>query len=162
MSQVDTDLYEFAKRKTVPTSMAVSPDGGVLAVWSADRKIRTFKLLSGKMFTVIDESLEHYSDLQQVKQVLPPMEFGKKLSVEKDMGRAGVMKHNNLVFDESGNFLLYSSLLGVKLVNLATQKVARVFGGREHLRPLSLALFQGRPKSMSGTALTRLVLKNSI
>ena len=60
------------------------------------------------------------------------------------------------MFDESGNFLLYSSLLGVKLVNLATQKVARVFGGREHLRPLSLALFQGRPKSMSGTALTRL------
>jgi len=153
-SKVETDLYEFAKNKTVPLNMSVSPNGRILAVFSADRKIRMFKLLTGKLFTVIDESLQHYTDLQQVKQLLPPMEFGKKLSVEKEVSRSGVLKYNSLVFDESGNFLLYSSFLGVKLVNLTTQRVARVFGQREHLRPLALALFQGRPKSLSGTALT--------
>ena len=73
------------------------------------------------------------------------MEFGKKVSLEKELGRTGQLKYNNLVYDESGHFLLYSSILGVKLVNLATQKVARLFGKKEHLRPLSLALFQVLP-----------------
>jgi len=153
-SKVETDLYEFAKNKTVPLNMSISPNGNTLVVWAADRKIRVFKLLSGKLSSVIDESLNHYSELQQVKQLLPPMEFGKKVSVEKDMARAGVLKFNNLVFDESSNFLLYSSFLGIKMINLTTQKAVRVFGQREHLRPLALTLFQGKPKSLSGTALT--------
>lgn len=153
-SKVETDLYEFAKNKTVPLNMTISPNGNTLAVWAADRKIRVFRLLAGKLSAVIDESLSHYSELQQVKQVLPPMEFGKKVSVEKDLARAGVLKYNNLVFDESSNFLLYSSFLGIKMINLTTQKAVRVFGQREHLRPLALALFQGKPKSLSGTAIT--------
>jgi peptidylprolyl isomerase domain and WD repeat-containing protein 1 len=44
------------------------------------------------------------------------------------------VKFNNLVYDESGNFLIYSSLLGIKFANLATQKVSRLIGQREHLR----------------------------
>jgi len=116
-----------------------------------DRKIRMFRLLT--VFS-IDEGLNHYSELQQIKQVLPPMEFGKKISVEKDIARAGASKYNNLVFDESGNFLIYSSLLGIKVVNVVTKKVSRLLGQREHLRTLGLALFQGRPKSMSCTATT--------
>jgi len=153
-SKVDTDLYEFAKNKTFPLNMTISPTGQMVVMMGEDRKIRMFRLLTGKLVFVIDESLGHYSELQQVKQVLPPMEFGKKISVEKDIARAGFAKYNNLVFDESGNFLLYSSLLGIKVVNTVTQKVSRLLGQREHLRPLALALFQGRPKSMSCTATT--------
>jgi len=153
-SKLDTDLYEFAKNKTHPLNMTVSPTGELVVMMGEDRKIRMFRLLTGKMVFVIDESLGHYSELQQVKQVLPPMEFGKKISVEKDIARAGFAKYNNLVFDESGNFLLYSSLLGIKVVNTVTQKVSRLLGQREHLRTLALALFQGRPKSMSCTATT--------
>ena len=33
-----------------------------------------------------------------------------------------------LVFDESGNFVLYPTLLGVKVVNLVTNQLARVIG----------------------------------
>ena len=47
-----------------------------------------------------------------------------------------------LVYDDSGNFLIYSSLLGIKFVNLKTQRVSRLLGQREHLRPLAIALFQ--------------------
>eukprot|EP00092_Neocalanus_flemingeri_P029729 GFUD01032277.1.p1 GENE.GFUD01032277.1~~GFUD01032277.1.p1 ORF type:complete len:679 (-),score=208.83 GFUD01032277.1:59-2095(-) len=153
-SKVDTDLYEFAKNKTYPLNMTVSPTGDMVVMMGEDRKIRMFRLLTGKMVFVIDESLGHYSELQQVKQVLPPMEFGKKISVEKDIARAGFAKYNNLVFDESGHFLLYSSLLGIKVVNIVTQKVSRLLGQREHLRTLGLALFQGRPKSTSCTSNT--------
>jgi|LakMenEpi03Aug12_release.lakeMendotaPanAssembly.Ray.scaffolds.fasta_scaffold1909397_1 hypothetical protein len=76
------------------------------------------------------------------------MEFGKKMSVEKELSRLGAIKFNNLVYDESGNFLIYSSLLGIKFVNLATQKVSRLIGQREHLRCLFfliLCFFSKRP-----------------
>lgn len=153
-SKVETDLYEFAKNKTVPVNMTLSPKNDVLATLGADRKIRLFRVLTGKLTCVIDESLQHYSELQQVSQILPAMEFGKKMSVEKEISRLNHTKYNNLVYDESGNFLIYSSLLGIKFVNLKTQKVSRLIGQKEHLRPLALALFQGKPKSFSGTART--------
>ena len=68
-SKVETDLYEFARRKTVPLSMCLSPKNDTLAVWSADRKIRLVRLLTGKLTKVIDESVQHYNELQQVSQV---------------------------------------------------------------------------------------------
>ena len=103
---------------------------------------------------MIDESLSHYSELQQVKQVLPAMEFGKKISVEREIGRMGQAKFNNVIWDDSGNFIIYGSLLGIKMVNLTTRKVSRLLGQREHLRCLNVALFQGKVKSMAGTANT--------
>ena len=103
---------------------------------------------------MIDESLSHYSELQQVKQVLPAMEFGKKISVEREIGRMGMAKFNNVIWDDSGNFIIYGSLLGIKMVNLTTRKVSRLLGQREHLRCLNVALFQGKVKSLAGTANT--------
>ena len=110
--------------------------------------------MTGKLTSVIDESLSHYSELQQVSQIMPAMEFGKKMSVEKELTRTNLIKFNNLIYDESGYFLIYASLLGIKFVNLKTQKVKRLLAQKEHLRPLSIALFQGKPKSFTGTALT--------
>ena len=78
----------------------------------------------------------------QVKQVLPAMEFGKKMSVEKEIGRMGQAKFNNVVWDESGHFIIYASLLGIKIVNLTTQRVSRQLAQREHLRCLAVGLFQ--------------------
>merc|ERR1740128_423028 len=142
-----------------------SDEGGMVEYWSgsnnaafatfaADRKIRVFRVLTGKLVCVIDESLQHYSELQQMSQLMPAMEFGKKMSVEKELSRVEAIQSSNMVYDESGNFLIYSSLMGIKFVNLKTQKVSRLIGKREHIRPLAIALFQGRPKSLSGTAHT--------
>jgi peptidylprolyl isomerase domain and WD repeat-containing protein 1 len=69
-SKVETDLYEFAKNKTQPLNITLSPRGDVFATMAEDRKIRLFRILTGKLITVIDESLQHYSELQQV-QYLP-------------------------------------------------------------------------------------------
>ena len=52
-SKLDTDLYEFAKSKTYPLSMSVSKDGKHLATLGADRKIRVFRFLKGKLSCVI-------------------------------------------------------------------------------------------------------------
>lgn len=55
--KTDTDLYEFAKCKTFPTSIAFSHDGKKMATIAADRKVRIFRFLTGKLTRVFDESL---------------------------------------------------------------------------------------------------------
>lgn len=41
-------------------------------------QIRVFRFLTGKLTRVLDESLNHYTEMQQVKQQVPNMEFGKR------------------------------------------------------------------------------------
>ena len=55
--KTDTDLYEFAKHKTYPTSLAFSFDGRKMATIASDRKVRIFRFLTGKLTRVFDESL---------------------------------------------------------------------------------------------------------
>ena len=65
-SKMDTDLYEFAKAKTIVLHIEFNKTGRVMAVLSKDRKIRIFNMLTGKITKTIDESLEVYSAIQQV------------------------------------------------------------------------------------------------
>ncbi|KAG7164943.1 Peptidylprolyl isomerase domain and WD repeat-containing protein 1-like [Homarus americanus] len=142
-SKLDTDLFEFVKHKTVPRCMAISPNGLQFATIGADKKVRVFKFLTGKLTRVFDESLQHYTELQQRKQQIPNMEFGRRLAVERDVEKGGALAVCNLVYDESGYFLLYATMLGVKIVNLYNNRLVRTIGKPENLRLLNLALFQG-------------------
>ncbi|XP_036354456.1 peptidylprolyl isomerase domain and WD repeat-containing protein 1-like [Octopus sinensis] len=102
--------------------MAISPNGEQMATICTDRKIRIFNFLSGKLVKVIDESLNHVVDLQQEKAVLPNMEFGRRMAIEKEIEKSSYYKNCNistdlvtiLVYDESGHYLLYSSMFGIK------------------------------------------------
>jgi len=52
-----------------------------------------------------------------------------------------------VVFDDSGNFILYPTLLGIKVVNLVTNRVARIIGKVENTeRFLRIALYQVTPE----------------
>lgn len=148
-SKLDTDLYEFVKTKQPPISLCVSPQGKEFATLSPDRKIRVFKFLTGKLSRVFDESVEHITELQQRKPQIPNMEFGRRLAVERDVEKSGAL--GNLIFDESGYLLLYPTILGVKVVNLYTNKLVRTIGKPENFRLQQLALFQGRVKKHQST-----------
>jgi len=53
----------------------------------------------------------------------------------------------NAIFDESGNFILYATLLGIKVVNLVTNRCARIVGKVENTERFArLAMFQGVPQ----------------
>lgn len=145
-SKLDTDLYEFAKNKTVPTGLAFSPDGTRFATISLDRRIRIFNFISGKLIKVIDESLPRFTELQQKTQQLPNMEFGRRMAVERDLEKSEAFSLANIVFDESGNFLMYATLLGIKLVNLYSNKCVKIIGKNENLRILHIAIYQGSAK----------------
>ncbi|XP_071811044.1 peptidylprolyl isomerase domain and WD repeat-containing protein 1-like isoform X2 [Apostichopus japonicus] len=142
--KTDTDLYEFVKCKTVPTGLAVSPNGKQFSTISKDRKIRTFRFLTGKLTKVFDESLKTFTELQQMRQQLPDMEFGRRLAAERDLQKSELFSTASIIYDASGHFVLYATMLGIKVLNLHTNKCNRLIGKPENVRFLNLSLFQGK------------------
>ncbi|XP_052774454.1 peptidylprolyl isomerase domain and WD repeat-containing protein 1-like [Mya arenaria] len=145
--KTDTDLFEFMKCKCYPTDLCFSPDGKKLATLATDRKVRIFKVRTGKLIKVLDETLQNIIDLQQMKQQLPNMEFGRRLAMEKELdNNPEAYRLGNILFDSTGYFLLYGTMLGVKVVNLHTNRCMKILGKPENPRFLNIALFQGSGK----------------
>jgi len=71
------------------------------------------------------------------------MEFGRRMAVERDLEKSEAFHLSSIVFDESGNFIMYPTLLGIKLINLYSNKLVRIIGKNENLRLLNISLYQG-------------------
>ncbi|KAK0666241.1 hypothetical protein QBC41DRAFT_154772 [Cercophora samala] len=161
-----TNLFDFKKAKSVPTSLTLSPDGSRFATISfPDRKIRLFDFASAKLQRTYDESLQVIEEMQQAGtaiQKLDPVEFGRRLATEREIESSALRDKFNLIFDESGHFLLYGSYLGVKVLNTFTNKVVKVYGREEHYRPLALALYQGQPQKKGVTTVAMAASSNPL
>ncbi|KAL2756337.1 hypothetical protein ACRALDRAFT_1056895, partial [Sodiomyces alcalophilus JCM 7366] len=153
--KASTNLFDFRKAKTVPTSLTISPDGKQFVAFSQpDRKIRVFDFASGKLYRTYDESLQVIEDMQQAGtaiQKLEPVEFGRRLAVEKEIGSPPYRDKVNVIFDESGHFIIYGSMLGIKVLNTYTNQIVKVYGKDEHLRAVHLAIYQGQPQKKGVT-----------
>ena len=115
----NTDLYEFKKSRTAPTAITISPDQShFVTLTASDRQIRVFDLLSGKMSRRYDESLQAIQEMQQAGTAVykvEDMEFGRRLALEREIEEDEVASRSmNAVWDESSNFILYPTLLGIK------------------------------------------------
>lgn len=64
-----------------------------------------------------------------------------RMAVEKDLDKTEA-NLGNIAFDESGYIVLYSTMLGIKLVNIYTNRCIRILAKPENIRPMQLALFQ--------------------
>lgn len=135
-----------------------------------DRQIRVFNFLTGKLTRKYDESLTAIQEMQQAGTAVykvDDMEFGRRLAVERELelpgpdGRIPAM-WINATWDESGSFIIYSTLLGIKsefcltlyrpcpsnhssVVNIVTNRVSRLLGKDENVRWLNFSLYQGAP-----------------
>ncbi|EJD50595.1 hypothetical protein AURDEDRAFT_135422 [Auricularia subglabra TFB-10046 SS5] len=161
-TKAQTDLYEFKKTKSIPTSLTFSPDGAQFTTLSLpDRQLRVFDFRSGKLARKYDESLTAVQEMQQAGTAVyrvDDMEFGRRLAVERELEKDGTVPPNahtpvprgaartmRAVWDESGNFVVYPTLLGIKVVNIVTNRVVRLLGKDETTRFLDLSLYQGAP-----------------
>lgn len=144
-----TNLFEFKKAKSVPSSITISPTGSQFATFSfPDRKVRVFDFVSGKLYRTYDESIAAITEMQQAGtaiQKLDDVEFGRRLAVERELESPTVRNRINVIFDETGHFILYGSILGTKVINTLTNRVVKVYGKEEPFRTLNLALYQGQP-----------------
>lgn len=72
------------------------------------------------------------------------MEFGRRMAVERDLEKSESYELSNIIFDQTGYFIMYATLLGIKLINIHTNKCIRIIGKNENLRLLNIALYQGK------------------
>ena len=79
-------------------------------------------------------------------QKLDEVDFGRRMAAERELDSPAVRSRINLTFDESGHFILYGSLLGVKVINTLTNRVIKCYGKDEAFRPLNVAMYQGAPQ----------------
>ncbi|EME80172.1 uncharacterized protein MYCFIDRAFT_166558 [Pseudocercospora fijiensis CIRAD86] len=145
-----TNLFEFKKSKSVPCSITVSPSGEQFATFSfPDRKVRVFDFVSGKLYRTYDESLATINDMQQAgtlsTEPLDPIEFGRRMAVERELENPAIRNRINVIFDESGHFVMYGSILGTKVINTFSNRMVKLYGREEAFRPLNLTLYQGAP-----------------
>eukprot|EP00398_MALV-I-01_sp_L67-1_P000791 gene791-61_t len=146
----ETSLFELLKNKTYAQNLAVSPDGALFACNCEDGRVRVFRFATCKMFRGYDESLEMYTTAQNDPNMselhLDRIDFGRRMAVEKELIKSKEASVANIVFDESGHFILLPCVLGIKVINLQTNKCMLMLGKIEQSeRFLAMALFQGKP-----------------
>ncbi|TKA27805.1 hypothetical protein B0A50_04906 [Salinomyces thailandicus] len=145
-----TNLFEFKKAKSVPYSITMSPTGKQFATLSfPDRKVRVFDFVSGKLYRTYDESIATITEMQQAgtlsSEPLEAVDFGRRIAVERELENPVVRNRLNVIFDDSGHFILYGSILGTKVINTFANRLVKLYGREEPFRATNLALFQGQP-----------------
>lgn len=140
-----TNLYEFA-RGTKPKlhKMTFSPNGDFFATTSSDRIVRIFRFKSGRLVRRYNESLEVIEESHKKEPIMSNMDFARRMAIERELDKNHITRQENVIFDQSGHFILYPTMLGVKVYNWKTNRHIRFFGNSEtNFRPLCVSLFQG-------------------
>ncbi|KAI4591503.1 hypothetical protein KJ359_013291 [Pestalotiopsis sp. 9143b] len=166
VSQDGRSFATNARAKSTPVSLSMSPSGHQFVTYSfPDRKIRVFEFASAKLYRTYDESLQVVEEMQQAgtaKQKLEPVEFGRRRAAELEIESPALRNKVNVIFDESGNFILYGSILGVKVLNTFTNHIVKVYGKDENMRPVNLALYQGQPSKKGLTTVAMAASANPL
>ncbi|SBS92996.1 peptidyl-prolyl cis-trans isomerase, putative [Plasmodium ovale curtisi] len=148
--KTETDLYELCKYRTYALCMNLSSDGEFMAILSENYFLRIYKFRTMKLYRVYDESTEMYLTAQNdpLKKDLhiDSLDFGKRLFIEKEIKKHiknENIKLNMITFDESNQYILYSTFIGIKVVNFVTNQLCYIIGKNEiNLRYLSISLYQ--------------------
>lgn len=150
-----TNLFEFKKAKSVPTCLTIAPNGQKFVTMSMpDRKIRIFDFGSGKLYRTYDESLQAMEEMQQAgtsSYQMDNMEFGRRVAQEREIESEMMRNKANIIFDESSNFIVYGSLVGIKVLNILTNQVVKTYGKDESFRAVNLGVYQGQPQKKGFT-----------
>jgi peptidylprolyl isomerase domain and WD repeat-containing protein 1 len=161
-----TNLFEFKKAKSVPVSLVMSPTQDQFVTFSLpDRKIRIFDFATGKLLRTYDESLKVAEEMQQAGSAVAKLEdaeFGRRLGQEREIESLPIRDKVDVIFDESGHFILYGSIVGIKVLNTYTNQVVRVYGRDENFRAVNLALYQGAPQRKGVTTVAMAASSNPL
>jgi len=57
-----------------------------------------------------------------MRQQLPDMEFGRRMAQERELEKIDGIGLTNIIFDETGHFVLYGTMLGIKVINVETNR----------------------------------------
>ena len=110
-----------------------------VATYVLRRRVRVFTFQTGKLRRTYDESLAAANELQRGESEvynLEPIDFGRRMAGEKDLLADPEAPEPNAIFDESGNFIIYATLLGIKvLVAVDSRRYTICVTGKLSLAP---------------------------
>lgn len=113
-----------------------------------------------------DESIAAITEYQQDPESpfkLDTMTFGGRLAADRELEKTtSTLPAANILFDESGNFIIYATMAGIKFVNIVTNRMVRLLGKDEAHRFTNLALYQGAPKKKEMTSLAMAASDNPL
>ncbi|ODV96405.1 hypothetical protein PACTADRAFT_49758 [Pachysolen tannophilus NRRL Y-2460] len=149
-----TNLYDLKKFKLKCYQLNFSQNFNNFVIRTfPDNKIRIFEFSSGKELISIDDSIESNIEFNQLLDEsikLNEFDLNKKIQIEqKNFYNDELFHMLNVIFDKSGNFILFSSILGIKCINLITNKCISIIGLREDLRFLQVSLSSPTKKAPS-------------
>jgi peptidylprolyl isomerase domain and WD repeat-containing protein 1 len=159
-SKMGTALYELMKKATFAVSAAMSPTGEHYCIYGADRKVRLYDHATGAIVVTYDERTKVY-DKSFDKYDMDAIDYGKRAATEREISQESIMtgglaenvvvdSHQllQLSFDATGKLLLIPTLVGIKVIDWARNKVLRVIGKGDagSLRFLSVCLCSGDAK----------------
>ena len=159
----DTDYIELMDH--VPLAACLSQAGTMLAVTTADMKIRLFEILTGKLiYTHEDEMIENILEAKEQNSKylssFKKQDFEKKLSIEKELGAlwtsyaskdkmTGVLP--TIGFDERDKFMFFGTLSGIKIIDIKNKELKCQLGASEvGERFLNVQLYQGSAQRSTG------------
>lgn len=70
------------------------------------------------------------------------------MATERELEKSESLQLANIQFDCSGHFILYPTMIGIKLVNIETNRCIKIIGKGDNVRPLHVSVFQGRAKKV--------------
>ncbi|EAK90537.1 cyclin'cyclophilin like peptidyl-prolyl cis-trans isomerase fused to WD40 repeats at the N-terminus' [Cryptosporidium parvum Iowa II] len=146
--KIETDLFELQKNKCYAINMVVSNDERNLAIKCSDYKIRLFLIQTGKCYKIFDENISSYNVMQSNPEYdylhIDHLEFGVRSSVETEIQNLPEYYNmQNMVFDETSRFLIYTCMIGVCVLDIQIGKRVLIIGKFETgKRFLNLGLLQ--------------------
>ena len=152
-SKYDTDLYTLVKNKTFGLSIAISTSSNnhYIAIYGHDRKIRIINFVTGKLTVTYDERLSYYDNMVSKRSnnitttststsTLDLVEYGKRSATEREIQDSSIfLKYTNsseqqqqqnitISFDPTSKYLLYPTLVGIKIINIKSNKCVATIG----------------------------------
>lgn len=147
-SKFDTDLFELKRDNTTAVSLAVSASH--FAILTSLGSLKIFRIADCKLVKAFDETLDtllvaQNDPLQRVVHV-EARDLADRLEREETV-QLTTPSMDSMVFDQSGDLLFYSTVVGIKLLDWKRNKLLTVLGRVEGTeRFMNLALYQGKPK----------------
>lgn len=143
--KIETDLYEINGQNTSILSLEISRNGKMFGVYCKNKQYKIFNFLSGKIiFSSNENNLQYVNENQEINE--------KRITIEKEIDKyIDILPASNVQFDETSNYAYFPTPIGIKLIELKSNKIITIIGKKELERYLYISLFQGKSlKNNSG------------
>eukprot|EP01084_Bolivina_argentea_P230657 389121_1 len=132
---METELVLFRRDAVIPITMQISHNSELIVIRSNDDCIRLFEFKTGKLMFTLHEITKNMNDIDSI-------EFGKRVAVERQMNNG--QKYGNIVYDASDKYIIYATMMGIKMISTRNGSLCRLIGKQEtNVRFVNIALFQG-------------------